>query len=54
MEENMIVMRELETFYFDFDWHKNVDDHLKHEFESKIKSNASLAKNKKTRLKICF
>ena len=30
MEENMIVIRDPKTFYFDFDWPKDVDKHLKH------------------------
>ena len=30
MEENMVVIREPKTFYFDFDWSKDVDDNLKH------------------------
>ena len=31
MEENMIVIRDLKTFYYDFDCSKNVDKNLKHE-----------------------
>ena len=46
MEENMIVIRDPKTFYFDFDWPKNVDENLKHEIEFIIKSNESLAENK--------
>ena len=34
------------TFYFDFDWSKNVDENLKHGIEVIIKSNESLAENK--------
>ena len=34
------------TFYFDFDWPKNVDENLKHGIEVIIKSNESLAENK--------
>ena len=30
MEENMIVIRDPKTFYFHFDWPKDVDKHLKH------------------------
>ena len=30
MEVNMVVLREPKTFYFDFDWPKNVDENLKH------------------------
>ena len=46
MEENMVVIREPKTFYFEFDWPKNADENLKHEIEFIIKSNESLAKNK--------
>ena len=42
----MIVTRKSKTFYFDFDWPKNVDENLKHEIEFLIKSNESLAENK--------
>ena len=42
MEENMIVMRDPKTFYFKFDWPKDVDENLKHEIEVIIKSNGSL------------
>ena len=42
----MIVIRDPKTFYFDFDWPKNVDENLKHEIEFIIKSNESLADNK--------
>ena len=38
MEENMVVIREPQTFYFDFDWSKYVDENLKHEVEFVIKS----------------
>ena len=52
MEENMIVIRDPKTFYFGFDWPKDVDNNLKYEIEYIIKSNESLAENKvkKTRL----
>ena len=33
MEKNMIVIREPKTFYFDFDWRKDIDKNLKHETE---------------------
>ena len=46
MEENIVVIREPKTFYFHFDWPKNVDENLKHEIEFIIKSNESLAENK--------
>ena len=45
MEENMIVIRDPKTFYFNFDWPKYVDEYLKHEIEFIIKSNESLAEN---------
>ena len=50
MEENIFVTRWPKTFYFDFDWPKNVDENLEHEIEFVIKSNESLAKNKKMRI----
>ena len=47
----MVVITEPQSFYFDFDWPKNIDENLKYEIEFIIKSNESLAKNKiKTRL----
>ena len=46
MEENMIVIRDPETFCFNFDWAKDVDESLKYETEFIIKSSKSLAKNK--------
>ena len=46
MEENMIVIREPKTFYFNFDWPKHGDKSLKHEIEFITKSNQSLAQNK--------
>ena len=46
MEENMIVIRDPKTFYFYFDWPKNVNRNLKHEIEFIIKSNESSAENK--------
>ena len=45
MEENMIVIRDPKTFYFNFDWPKYVDEYLKHEILFIIKSNESLAEN---------
>ena len=41
----MIVIRDLKTFYYDFDCSKNVDKNLKHETELIIKSNESLVAN---------
>ena len=46
MEENMIVIRDLKTFYLDFDWPKDVDEKLKNEVEFIIKSNEFFAENK--------
>ena len=46
MEENIVVIRDSKTFYFDFDWPRNVDQDLKYETEFIIKSNESLAENK--------
>ena len=43
----MIVIRDSKTFYFDFDWLKDVNENLKHEIEFIIKSNESLAQNKR-------
>ena len=43
MEGNMIVIRDPKTFYFGFDWLKDVDENLKHK---NVKSNESLAENK--------
>ena len=49
MEENMVVINEPKTFYFGFDWPKDVDKNLKHENEFIMKHNESLAdKIKKT------
>ena len=42
----MIVIRDPKTFYFDFDWSKDVDENLKHEIGFIIKSNEYLAENK--------
>ena len=44
----MVVIRESKFFYFDFDWHKNVDENLKHETEFIIKNSKSLGENKMT------
>ena len=46
MEENMIVISNPKTFYFDFNCFKDVDENLKHEIEFIIKSNESLTENK--------
>ena len=45
MEQNMVVIGDLKTFCFSFDWPKDVDENLKHEME--FVSNESLAENKK-------
>ena len=50
MEENMVVIIDPKTFYFDFVWSEDVDENLKHKIEIIVKSNESLAENKKTRL----
>ena len=42
----MVVIRESKTFYFDFDWPKDVDENLKHNILFIIKSNQFLVKNK--------
>ena len=42
----MIVTQNPKTFYFNFDWPKDVDESLKHEIEFIINNNESLAKNK--------
>ena len=42
----MIVARDPQTFYFDFDSAKNVDENLNNEIEFIIKSNESLAESK--------
>ena len=43
MEENKVVIRELRTLNFDFDWPNNINENLKHEIRFIIKSNESLA-----------
>ena len=42
----MIVIRDHNTFSFNFDWPKYVDENLKHEIDFIIKSNESLVENK--------
>ena len=46
MEEKMIKIRDPKLFCYNFNWPKNVDENLRHEIESIIKSNKYLAKNK--------
>ena len=43
----MVVIREIKTFYFDFDLPKDVGKSLKHEIEFIKKSNESLAEKKR-------
>ena len=45
MEENIIMLRDPKTCYFDFDWPIDVDNKLKHEIEFVIKSKESLGEN---------
>ena len=47
MEKNMVLIWKPKTFYFHFDLSKDVDKNLKHEIQFIIKSNESLAENKK-------
>ena len=49
----MVVVRPTKTFFFNFDWPKEVDESLKHKIDFIIKTNESLAESKieKTRLK---
>ena len=46
MEKNMVVIREPKTFYFDFDFPKDIGKNLKHEIEFIIKNNESIVENK--------
>ena len=46
MEENIIVIRDLKTFCFNFDGPEYAEENLKHENEFIIKSNESLAEKK--------
>ena len=46
MKENMVVIRDPKTFCFNFDFLRDIDEHLMHEIEFIIKSNESLAENK--------
>ena len=47
MEENIVVIRGLKIFYFDFDWPKGSDENFKHKIEFVIKSIEPIAENKK-------
>ena len=42
----MVVIRDLKTFCFNFDWPKDVDEKWKHEIKFIIKSNESLTENR--------
>ena len=42
----MIVIRDPKTFYFYFDWPKDIIENLQHDIEYIIKSYESLAENK--------
>ena len=42
----MVVMKDPKTFYFDFDWPKDVEKNLKHETEYIIEIYESLVENK--------
>ena len=46
IEENMTVIRDPKTFYFNFDWLKDDDKNLKHDIEFIITINESLAEYK--------
>ena len=47
MEENMIVIRDLNFFFFfDFDWSKDVQENLMHDIEYIIKNCQYLTENK--------
>ena len=46
MEENRVVIKDPKTFYFDFDWPKDVEKNLKHEIEYIIEINENLVENK--------
>ena len=39
MEENIILIRDLKTFSFNFDLAQDVDENLKHEIQFIIKNN---------------
>ena len=43
---NMIVIRDLKAFYFNFHWAKDVNENLKREIKFIIQNNESLAENK--------
>ena len=51
MIENMIMIRDLKTFCFNFGQPKDVDENLNHEIEFIIKSNGPLAENEKKKKK---
>ena len=45
MEENITSTRYPKTFYFDFDWPKDIDENLKHKTQLIIKCNKFLTEN---------
>ena len=47
MEESIVVIRKLKTFYFDFHWPKDADKNFKHEIKFLIKSKKFLAAENK-------
>ena len=46
MEEKIKVIRDPKTFFFNFDWPKDVDENWTHETEFIIKSDESLPGDK--------
>ena len=50
MEENKVVIMELRTLNFDFDWPNNINENLKHEIRFIIKSNESLAEKTENKI----
>ena len=46
MEDDIFIIREPKTFYFNFDQPKDLDKNLKYEIEFIIKCNESSAQNK--------
>ena len=47
MEENIIVIRDPQTFYSNFYWHKDNDENLKHKIEFIITKRIDLKSSKK-------
>ena len=46
MEDNIVLIKEPKTFYFNLDLPKDVDKNLEHQIKFIIKRNKSLAENK--------